>query len=74
MYEEFSVSSPEVLLVIGTSALFPYITGPVIEARRRGHLTVEVNPEGTYLAPEVGFHLPGKAGYYLPLLSSAIRA
>jgi len=73
MYEEFSVATPEVLLVIGTSALFPYITGPVLEARRRHHLTVEVNPERTYLSPEVRFHLAGKAGYYLPLLSSAIR-
>jgi len=74
MYEEFSVASPEVLLVIGTSALFPYITGPVMEARRRGHITIEVNPERTFLSAEVDHHLAGKAGYYLPLLSAAIRA
>jgi len=74
MYEEFSARTPDVLLVVGTSALFPYITGPVLEARRRGGLTIEVNPERTYLSPEVRFHLAGKAGYYLPLLAAAIQA
>lgn len=74
MYEEFSLYPPDVLLVVGTSALFPYIMSPVLEARRAGRLTVEVNPERTYLSSEVRYHLAGKAGYYLPLLSSAIRA
>jgi len=74
MHEEFGVNPPEVIIVVGTSALFPYITAPVAEAKRRGRLTVEVNPERTYLSPEVQFHLGGKAGYYLPLIASALRS
>jgi NAD-dependent deacetylase len=29
---------------IGTTSVFPYIAEPVIDARRRGALTVEINP------------------------------
>jgi NAD-dependent deacetylase len=29
---------------IGTTSVFPYIAEPVIDARRRGGLTVEINP------------------------------
>ncbi|MHC4956069.1 MAG: SIR2 family NAD-dependent protein deacylase [Planctomycetota bacterium] len=74
MYEAFSVDPPNLVLVVGTSALFPYITGPVLEANRRDRLTIEINPERTYLSPEVKFHLAGTAGFYLPLIASALRA
>lgn len=74
MYQEFAEKPPEVILVVGTSALFPYITAPVSEANRNGRLTVEINPERTYLSPEVHFHLAGKAGYYLPLIAAALRS
>ena len=74
MYQAFSVDPPDLVLVVGTSALFPYITGPVLEANRRGRLTVEINPERTYLSADVQFHLAGTAGFYLPLVASALRA
>lgn len=32
---------------IGTSSLFPYISQPMLDASRRGRLTVEINPEPT---------------------------
>jgi NAD-dependent deacetylase len=32
---------------IGTSSLFPYISQPMLDASRRGKLTVEINPEAT---------------------------
>lgn len=34
----------DVVLSVGTTSAFEYIAGPVIEARRRGALTVEINP------------------------------
>lgn len=35
---------------IGTSSLFPYITQPIVDAARRGRLTVEINPEETLIS------------------------
>ncbi len=47
----------DAVISIGTSALFPYIIAPVIEARQQGKLTVEINP-GTSAASEiVDFHV-----------------
>ena len=63
---------PDLLIVAGTSALFPYITDPVMSAIRRGRITVEVNPERTNLSREVAFALSGTAGEYLPAIESAL--
>ncbi len=41
------------VLSVGTSSLFPYIAQPVLEARRRGVLTVEINPGDTHLSQVV---------------------
>ena len=38
---------------IGTSSLFPYISGPVIEAVRKRRLTVEINPDRTAVSDHV---------------------
>lgn len=46
---EFHTRSPDLLIVAGTSAPFPYITEPVRVANQRGRLTIEVNPEETVL-------------------------
>ncbi|MEM8882449.1 MAG: Sir2 family NAD-dependent protein deacetylase [Planctomycetota bacterium] len=73
MDREFAVNPPEALLVVGTSALFPYIAGPVLEARRHGRLTIEVNPGRTDLSDVVEYHLEGGAGTYLPLIAQALR-
>jgi NAD-dependent deacetylase len=72
MEVEFSLRPPDAVLVVGTSALFPYIVGPVVEAARDRRLTIEVNPEETSLSPVVEFHLQGRAGDYLPLIADAL--
>ena len=72
MQAEFSLRPPDAILVVGTSALFPYIVSPVVQASRTGRLTIEVNPERTQLSPVVPRHLAGKAGYYLPLIADAL--
>ena len=42
---------------IGTTSVFPYIAEPVIDARRRGALTVEVNPGTSEVSHLVDFRL-----------------
>jgi len=48
----------DMVFSIGTSAMFPYITGPVISAIHRGKTTVEINPEVGELSHRVDYHLP----------------
>jgi NAD-dependent deacetylase len=74
MHAELVAASPELVLVAGTSALFPYIVSPVEHACRRGRLTVEVNPEPTALSDLVDFALRGPAGDLLPLVAAALPA
>jgi len=47
----------DAVISIGTSASFPYIVAPVIEARRRRKLTVEINPGESEVSQLVDFHL-----------------
>ncbi len=47
----------DLVFAIGTSALFPYITQPVLLARGAGIPTVEVNPGETELSRRVDFRL-----------------
>jgi NAD-dependent deacetylase len=69
---EFGAKPPDLVLAIGTTALFPYITEPVIIAGHAGRLTVEINPEATMLSGHVDFSLRGPAGGYLPLIEQEI--
>jgi NAD-dependent deacetylase len=47
---------------IGTSSLFPYISQPMVDAARRGLLSVEINPEHTPVSELAGFRFPCSAG------------
>ncbi|MCP3981899.1 MAG: NAD-dependent protein deacylase [bacterium] len=51
----------DLVLVVGTSALFPYISGPVMSARACGIPTVEINPARTELSDLVEHRLPMRA-------------
>lgn len=48
----------ELVVVIGTTAVFPYIVEPVVYALRAGIPVVEINPAQTQLSPHVDIHLP----------------
>jgi NAD-dependent deacetylase len=48
----------DLVFSIGTSGMFPYITGPVRIAARKGIPTVEINPEDSELSHDVRVHLP----------------
>jgi NAD-dependent deacetylase len=71
MNEAFYQNTPDLVMVVGTSAMFPYIVEPVLFAHRRGKLTIEVNPQPV-LANGVGFVLAGSAGAYLPQVAAAL--
>jgi NAD-dependent deacetylase len=71
MRKEFVDFIPDLVIIAGTTALFPYIQQPVLLARQAGRITVEINPERTHLSDIVDFFLQGKAGELLPLLADA---
>lgn len=48
----------DLIFAVGTSAVFPYIAGPVMHAARAGKPTVEVNPDRTLLSEIVSHRLP----------------
>ena len=62
----------ELILVVGTSASFPYIYEPVLRTRRAGGVTVEINPDLTVLSQHVDVRLDGKALDVLEKLLSHI--
>jgi NAD-dependent deacetylase len=72
--EEFCASPPDLVLIAGTSALFPYIAAPFELAHRVGALTVEVNPEPTALSTIADHSLRGTAGELLPAIARALAA
>jgi NAD-dependent deacetylase len=73
IHEEFHLGMPDLVMIIGTTALFPYITGPVLVARDCGRLTLEINPEPTDCTEVVDYSLRGRAGTYLPLIERCLQ-
>jgi NAD-dependent deacetylase len=59
---------------VGTSSVFPYIAGPILEAAARGLPTVEINPVETEVSRAVGFRFAGPAGVALDAVSAALAA
>lgn len=72
--DEFHVGMPDLVVVAGTTALFPYVAAPVHAARLHGRLTVEINPEPTDLSDAVEFVVRDTAGRALAALASALGA
>ena len=62
----------DAVLVVGTSALFPYISHPVHLANRSGSLTIEINPATTDLSSLVDFKLDLPATEGLQLFQDAL--
>ncbi|MDJ0521509.1 MAG: Sir2 family NAD-dependent protein deacetylase [Planctomycetota bacterium] len=74
MHQEFYADPPDLVLIAGTTAVFPYIAEPIVVANQRGRLTIEVNPEPTIVSPHVRWSLRGKAGEVLPLIAEALTS
>ncbi|MFM8978925.1 MAG: SIR2 family NAD-dependent protein deacylase [Planctomycetia bacterium] len=64
--------SPDLLLLLGTSALGPSIVAPARHATARGKLSVEVNPQPTPATEAVRYALRGPAEAWLPALLEAL--
>jgi NAD-dependent deacetylase len=60
----------ELVISVGTSASFPYIVQPLIQARQKGGFTVEINPEDSAISALVDIHIRTKALDALPTLVS----
>ncbi len=60
----------DLVFVIGTTAAFPYISGPVIRAARQGVPTIEINPGETDVSHFVRYRFPHPAGLVLDALWS----
>ncbi len=59
---------------IGTTSVFPYIAEPIVDARRRGALTVEINPGNTEVSHIVDYRLKAGAAEVMHLLEEALSA
>lgn len=63
----------DMVLAIGTSAVFPYISQPVAWAAETGIPTVEINPANTHLSAIVTFHLPLGASDAMTAIASKMK-
>lgn len=64
----------DVVMSIGTTSVFPYITEPVLTARDQGAVTVEINPDTTEISELVDYRLPDRAATMLTALWQQFRS
>jgi len=57
LLQEQLIQGFDAVFTIGTTSVFPYIAEPIIDARRRGALTVEVNPGTSQVSHIVDYRL-----------------
>jgi NAD-dependent deacetylase len=63
----------DMVFVVGTTAVFPYIAEPVMRAARAGIPTVEINPARTRLSSLVRYQVPERAALALPEIARLVR-
>jgi NAD-dependent deacetylase len=51
----------DLVVSVGTTSAFPYIAEPVVQARRRGAATVEINPGESEVSAIVDLRIPARA-------------
>ncbi|MGH8631478.1 MAG: Sir2 family NAD-dependent protein deacetylase, partial [Burkholderiales bacterium] len=62
----------DLVMSIGTTSVFPYIAGPVVQAAQAGIPTVEVNPDESEVSPLVRYRLRERAAVALPRLVASL--
>lgn len=70
----FHQQLPDLVVSVGTTGLFGYISRPMYSARSGNAVTVDVNPERTVLSEVAEYHLAGRALDCIPALVKAINA
>ena len=63
----------DMVFVIGTTAVFPYIAAPVMQAARLGIPTVEINPARTRLSSLVRYYVPLGAVEAFAVITGDVR-
>lgn len=71
-YERELARPFDVVVAIGTTAVFPYIAQPMWMARRQGALTVEINPGRTHVSAAAGLRLETGAAAALSALGARL--
>jgi NAD-dependent deacetylase len=64
LYRQFQLGF-DIVISIGTTSVFPYISGPVQQAARAGIPTVEINPGNTEVSDLVQYRLRHRAAVVL---------
>ena len=64
----------DLVFSIGTTSVFPYIAGPVVQASQMGIPTVEINPADTNVTRFVDYKLASGAAASLRALREALRS
>ena len=64
----------DVVFSVGTTSVFPYIAGPVLDAHHRRKASVEINPGDTDVSEFVTVKLPMKAAVALHAIWAAYQA
>jgi NAD-dependent deacetylase len=60
----------DLVMSIGTTSVFPYISGPVKQAARMGVPTIEINPGESEVSSLVRVRIPERAAAVLPRLQA----
>jgi NAD-dependent deacetylase len=60
----------DLVMSIGTTSVFPYISGPVVQAARMGLPTIEINPGESEVSSVVSVRIPERAATVLPRLQA----
>lgn len=70
--EEELMRGFDAVFSVGTTSVFPYIAEPVIDARRRGALTVEINPGVSEVSHIVDYRLRAGAANAMEAIVEAL--
>ena len=70
--QRFLAPGVDLVMSIGTTSVFPYIAGPVVDAARAGVCTVEINPGESAVSGVVRHRLRARAREVLPELVSRL--
>lgn len=63
----------DMVFSVGTTSVFPYIAGPVVQASQSGVPTVEINPTDTHVTPFVEYKLASGAAASLRAIKQAFQ-
>ncbi|MGQ0502429.1 MAG: NAD-dependent protein deacylase [Panacagrimonas sp.] len=71
--DEALAQGVDAVMSVGTTSVFPYIAGPVLQAAAMGVPTIEINPGETEVSPVVRVRIRERAGVALPRLLALLE-